>query len=63
MVKDERRSHLIVIVSPKQKAAFSKAVKNATAGFSLDEFAISLEDTVALFDELAPIYLAPSSVG
>ena len=58
VVEDERRSHLIVIVSPNQKAAFSKAVKKATTGFSLDEFAISLKDTVALFDELDPIYVA-----
>lgn len=58
VVEDERRSHLIVIVSPKQKTAFSEAVKKVTTGYNLDEFEISLEDTVALFDELDPIYVA-----
>ncbi|MRR57831.1 MAG: hypothetical protein EG824_06425 [Deltaproteobacteria bacterium] len=58
VVEDEKRAHLLVIVSPDKKGAFSEAVNKATAGCSAEDFTVSLESTVELFDRFDPIYVA-----
>jgi hypothetical protein len=57
VLEDEKRAHLIVIVSPDKKEAFESAVIKATEGYSPDRFTISLKDTVTFFDELDPVYV------
>lgn len=53
-----KRSHLIVIVSPTKCDQFSEIAQSATIGQTPDQFTISLEDTVSLFNELEPLYIA-----
>ncbi|GDY24868.1 hypothetical protein AHAT_07580 [Agarivorans sp. Toyoura001] len=58
VVDEEKRSHLIVIVSPKKKVEFSGIINDLTKGKSADEFTISLEQTVEFFENLEPLYVA-----
>lgn len=53
-----KRGHLIVIVNPKYAPELSEAMGKATSSKSPDEFALSLEDVVKIFDSLDPIYIA-----
>ena len=53
-----RRSHLIVVVSPKRRDKFSEVVNHVTNGKTPDSFVISIEDTVKFFNELDPLYIA-----
>ncbi|WP_415903168.1 hypothetical protein ACMXYR_05075 [Neptuniibacter sp. QD29_5] len=58
VIDNEKRSHLIVIVSPEKRSEFSEIVNQVTEGISADEFTISLEQTVDLFNKLEPLYVA-----
>lgn len=58
VIDDEKRSHLIVIVSPEKRDEFSQIINKITIGISADEFTISLENTVESFDKLEPLYVA-----
>ena len=58
VVDDQKRSHLIVIVSPTKRDQFNEIAKSATVDKTPDQFTISLEDTVALFNKLEPLYIA-----
>ncbi|MEZ9299333.1 hypothetical protein AB4168_12585 [Vibrio splendidus] len=58
VLDDERRSHLIVVVSPQNRVKFSEIVNHVTEGKTPDSFIISIEDTVNFFDELDPLYIA-----
>ncbi|KGJ92081.1 hypothetical protein [Thalassotalea sp. ND16A] len=58
VLDDNKRSHLIVIVSPERRDRFHKKVVEATVGQTPDNFTISLEDTVSFFEELEPLYIA-----
>jgi predicted ATPase len=54
----DKRSHLIIIVSPDNKNKFSEIISKATLDQTPDKFTISLDDTVAFFEELEPLYIA-----
>lgn len=58
VIDDEKRSHLIVIVSPQKREEFSEIVNRVTVGKSADDFTISLENTVEFFENLEPLYVA-----
>lgn len=58
VIDNEKRSHLIAIVSPENRIKFSEVVSLVTEGQSADEFTISIEDTVKYFQELEPLYVA-----
>ncbi len=58
VVDSGSRSHLLVIVSPKVASAFDIQMKSVRAKISADNFAISLDDIVKIFDDLDPIYVA-----
>jgi len=52
------RGHLLVIVSSTLADAFSKTVEKLTDGFSPDKFAATIEEVLAKFDALKPVYVA-----
>ncbi len=58
VIDNEKRSHLIVIVSPEKRSKFSEVVNQVTKGQSADEFTISIKDTVECFKDLEPLYVA-----
>jgi len=58
VLENGMRAHLLVIVSPKKKNDFSEIVDNAVSGIRPDDFAVSLESIVSLFDGLDPLYVA-----
>ncbi|WP_447017451.1 hypothetical protein [Shewanella algae] len=58
VIDNEKRSHLIVIVSPVNREKFSEVVSQVTNGKSADDFTISIEDTVEYFKEFEPLYVA-----
>lgn len=58
VVEKGERGHLIVVVSPKQAAAFSKIVTRLTDGSTPDTFTISFQDIVKEFDGMGPVYIA-----
>lgn len=58
IIEDGRRAHLIVIVNPKNADSFSHKVNDLLDGKTVDNFSISIEDTVSAFDEFDTIYIA-----
>ncbi len=50
--------HLLVIVSPKNKSAFDKLVKDVVGDTPLDTFVIEIQELVDKFDNLSPLYIA-----
>lgn len=56
--EEEKRSHLIVIVNPNNYKEFAKRVESKLAGINPENFTISIEETVELFDDLDTIYVA-----
>jgi predicted ATPase len=58
VIDDGKRSHLIVIVSPRKRDEFTQIINRLTDEKSADEFTISLEDTVSAFENLQPLYVA-----
>jgi predicted ATPase len=58
VVKDDRRGHLIVIVSPCVADDFSDAILEFTKNSTPDKFTISLEDVVSNLDSFSPVYIA-----
>jgi predicted ATPase len=58
IVEDGSRGHLLVIVSPASVKKFSEAVKELTNGKSPDTFTVTIEDVIAKFDNMNPLYVA-----
>ena len=58
VLEDGRKSHLIVIVNPKNAEMFSREVNCLLQSKSADNFTISLEHTVNHFDNLDAVYIA-----
>ncbi|HEY1870569.1 MAG TPA: hypothetical protein VGG71_05885, partial [Chitinophagaceae bacterium] len=58
ILEDDKRAHLIVIANPKKAEAFDKKITALLTGKSPDTFSISIQETVTVFDELDPIYIA-----
>lgn len=58
VVENDRRGHLIVIVSPNDAITFSKTVDSLTKDVTPDEFTISIDDVLNKFDILEPVYIA-----
>ncbi len=58
IVEEEKRGHLLLIVSPCRSEEFSKIVESITTGTDPDSFTISIERTVKKFDSLGPLYIA-----
>ena len=58
ILQDGKRSHLLVIVNPKNKNDFKKAVDSILNGKNPESFTITLEETVQKFDALDCIYVA-----
>lgn len=56
--EDEKKSHLIVIVNPLNYQEFGKRIETRLAGINPDNFTISIEETVDIFDNLDTIYVA-----
>ena len=52
-----KRGHLLVIVNPSNFEEFYETIFNMTKGKNLDEFMISINDTVKIFDVFEPIYI------
>jgi len=53
-----KRSHLLVIINPKNYIEFNERTSKLLQDVNPDTFTISLKDTVELFDELDCIYIA-----
>ena len=58
VIADDRRGHLIVIVSPKKAVEFSQVVIEVSTNFTPDSFQISIEKVLEKFDDLHPLYIA-----
>ncbi len=58
ILEEERKAHLIVIVNPKNVEKFNEIVQTLLAGKTADNFNISIEETVKVFDPLDVIYIA-----
>lgn len=58
VVENNRRGHLIVIVSPNNAVAFSKTIENLTKDITPDDFTISIDEVLNKFDTLEPVYIA-----
>ncbi|MCR9116490.1 MAG: hypothetical protein NXI22_05995 [bacterium] len=58
VVDNGSRGHLLVIASPKQANSFSEAVEGIVSDTTPDDFIVGVDEVVATFDELAPLYIA-----
>lgn len=58
IVDNDKRSHLIVIVSPNNRDYFKATVDSLIQGVSPDDFTISIEDTIKYLEPLEPLYIA-----
>lgn len=58
VMKDDRRGHLIVIVSPNKADDFCDTILRLTKDSTPDKFTISLEEVVSNFDKFMPLYIA-----
>ena len=58
ILEEERRAHLITIVSPKNAQSFSDKVKEVIGTTSVDTFTINIENVVNNFDSLDAIFIA-----
>lgn len=58
VVDDGQRGHLLIVCSPSKVEDFSNKVNYITKEITPDNFVISLDDTIEIFDKLAPLYIA-----
>ncbi len=58
VISEDRRGHLIVIVSPKKAYEFNKIVLEVSENFTPDNFTIPIEKVLEIFDNLGPVYIA-----
>ncbi|MES9940321.1 MAG: hypothetical protein ABW104_16160 [Candidatus Thiodiazotropha sp. 6PLUC2] len=58
VVVEDRRGHLLVIVSPSKAKDLAKVICEVTKDTTPDAFTISISDVVLTFDQLNPIYIA-----
>lgn len=56
--EDGRRGHLLVIVDPDCAISLEKAMISLLDGATADNFHISIDDVIANFDKLKPLYIA-----
>ena len=57
----ESRGHLLVIVSPKFVVEFSAALEQLTTAHTPDTFCTRIDDILAAFDDLNPLYVATTN--
>ena len=57
ILEEERKSHLIIIVNPKNVEAFEKKVNDIVGSTSVDTFTISIDDVVDNFNEFDAIFI------
>lgn len=55
--EDNRRGHLLIIVSPDNDELLSQKMNKLLSGTTEDKFTISIYDTFKNFDELDPVYI------
>lgn len=55
--EDNRRGHLLIIVSPDNDELLSQKMNKLLRGTTEDKFTISIYDTFKNFDELDPVYI------
>lgn len=58
ILEDDRRGHLLVIVSPKHAGKLKEKIQSVSIGTTPDSFNISIDDVISSFDELNPLYVA-----
>jgi predicted ATPase len=58
VIEEGRRGHLLVISSPNQVKEFSEKVESITVGSTPDSFSVSIDETIKVFDDLGPLYIA-----
>ena len=58
ILEDGRRGHLLVIVCPESAKKLGETVTSVSKGKTPDNFYISIDDVLANFDSLNPIYVA-----
>lgn len=58
ILEDEKRGHLLVIVSPRLAEEFSSSVEMITKNFTPDNFTASIDQVLQNFDSLNPLYVA-----
>lgn len=58
VIKDDRRGHLIVIVSPDKVEDFSDTIFKLTEHSTPDKYTILLEEVVSNLDKFMPLYIA-----
>ena len=58
VIKDNRRGHLIVIVSPDKVEDFSDTIFKLTEHSTPDKYTILLEEVVSNLDKFMPLYIA-----
>lgn len=57
ILEEERRAHLLVLVNPKNAAAFGKKVNEVIGSTLADTFTISIDDVVNKFTEFDTIFI------
>lgn len=55
---DDGRGHLLIVVSPRLAKEFHAAVSKITEGSTPDDFTATIEEVIAAFDGLGPLYVA-----
>jgi len=58
VLEDDRRAHLLVIISPQKAQSLSEIMTKITSGKIPDTFSISIKGVIDNFDHLNPIYIA-----
>lgn len=58
ILEDDRKGHLIVIVSPKHAEKLQELIASVSKDKTPDEFNISIDDVISNFDNLNPLYVA-----
>jgi len=58
IVEEDRKGHLLVIVSPKYAEQFSGLLEKLSEGTTPDSFNISIDKVLEQFDSLEPLYVA-----
>jgi predicted ATPase len=58
VVVEDRRGHLLVIVSPEKAKELAATIASVSAEMTPDNFKISLDEVISNFDQLNPIYIA-----
>jgi predicted ATPase len=57
ILEDDRRGHLLVIVSPKHAQSMESIMSALTKDTTPDDFCISIDSVISNFDKLNPLYI------